>query len=123
MCAGRSGLGPLTIDRYDLKINVGGEIGAIDESRFNPKRRIAMSRFGMLAVLAAEEALKAAGLDLGSFDPARIGAAIGVAVYGSDAVDESYRAVFLEGKKRVQILTVPQISPLKSSLVDDRFSN
>ena len=111
MCAGRCGLGPLSIDRYDLKVNVGGEIGEFDESRFDSKRRVAMSRFGVLAVLAAEEALGNAGLEEGSFDPARTGAAIGVAVYGSDAVDESYRAIFLEGKKRVQILTVPRAMP------------
>jgi nodulation protein E len=44
-------------------------------------------------------------------DPARIGAVIGVAVWGSDAVDEAYRDVFLEGKKRAHILAVPRAMP------------
>lgn len=103
MCEGRCGLGPLTIDRRDLKTNIGGEIGAIEDSAIDPRRRATMGRFSVLAVLAAGEALAASGVDLSSTDPARIGAAIGVAIWGADAVDESYREVFLEGKKRTNV--------------------
>jgi nodulation protein E len=115
MCAGRCGLGPLTIDRRDLKTDIGGEIGAIEDiienSGIDPRRRATMGRFSVLAVLAAGEALAASGLDLSAIDPARIGAAMGVAVWGADAVDESYRDVFLEGKKRTNILAVPRAMP------------
>ena len=115
MCAGRCGLGPLTIDRRDLKTDIGGEIGAIEDiienSGIDPRRRATMGRFSILAVLAAGEALDASGLDLSAIDPARIGAAMGVAVWGADAVDESYRDVFLEGKKRTNILAVPRAMP------------
>ncbi|TDI55058.1 MAG: hypothetical protein E2O93_08235, partial [Alphaproteobacteria bacterium] len=64
MCAGRCGLGPLTIDRRDLRTNIGGEIGAIAEDGIDPRRRVTMGRFSVLAVLAAGEALAASGLDL-----------------------------------------------------------
>ncbi len=111
MRAGRSGIGPLTIDRHDLKTNVGAEIGDVDASAIDERRRSTMSRFSLLAVLSAREALGAAGLEPGSFDAARIGAAIGVAVWGSDAVDDAYRDVFVEGKKRAHILTVPRAMP------------
>ena len=111
MCEGRCGLGPLTIDRRDLKTNIGGEIGAIEDSAIDPRRRATMGRFSVLAVLAAGEALAASGVDLSTADPARIGAAIGVAVWGADAVDESYQDVFLEGKKRTNIFTVPRAMP------------
>ena len=111
MCAGRCGIGPLTIDRRDLKTNIGGEIGAIDDTSIDPRRLVTMGRFSVLAVLAAGEALAASGLDMNSIDPARIGAAIGVAVWGADAVDESYREIFLEGKKRTNIFTVPRAMP------------
>ena len=89
---------PLTIDRRDLKTNIGGEIGAIAEDGIDPRRRVTMGRFSVLAVLAAGEALASSGLDLSTADPTRIGAVIGVAVWGADAVDESYLEVFLEGK-------------------------
>jgi len=115
MCASRCGLGPLTIDRRDLKTDIGGEIGAIEDiienSGIDPRRRATMGRFSILAVLAAGEALAASGLDLSAIDPARIGAAMGVAVWGADAVDESYRDVFLERKKRTNILAVPRAMP------------
>jgi nodulation protein E len=111
MRRGRCGLGHLTIDRRDLKTNIGGEIGAIADDGIDPRRRATMGRFSVLAVLAAGEALSAAGLDLGTADPARIGAAIGVAVWGADAVDDSYREIFLEGKKRTNIFTVPRAMP------------
>jgi nodulation protein E len=111
MCAGRCGLGPLTIDRRDLKTNVGGEIDPIDDDDIDPRVRATMGKFSTLAVRAAGEALATAGLEVGSSDPTRIGAVIGVAVWGSDVVDESYKAIFLEGKKRVNILTVPRGMP------------
>jgi nodulation protein E len=115
MCDGRCGLGPLTIDRRDLKTNVGGEISAIEDivegSGIDPRRLATMGRFSVLAVLSAGEALAASGLDLNATDQARIGAAIGVAVWGADAVDEGYRDIFLEGKKRTNIFTVPRAMP------------
>jgi nodulation protein E len=111
MREGRCGIGPLTIDRRDLRTNIGGEIDSINEDSIDPDRRVAMGRFSVLAVLAAGEALAAAGIKPNALDPTRIGAVIGVAVWGSDAVDESYRAIFSEGKKRAHILTVPRAMP------------
>jgi nodulation protein E len=111
MTEGRCGIGPLDIDRRDLKTTIGGQIGSVDDAAIDPKQRQTMGRFSVLAVLAAHEAAQAARLDLAALDPTRIGAAVGVAVWGSDAVDESYRDVFLEGKKRVNIFTVPRGMP------------
>ena len=108
---GRCGLGPLTIDRRDLKTNIGGEIANLDDSAIDPRQRATMGRFSVLAVLAAKEAFAHAGLDASAMRLARAGAIIGVAVWGADAVDESYRDVFLENKKRAHILTVPRAMP------------
>lgn len=111
MCEGRCGIGPLTIDRRDLKTNIGGEIGVISDEGIDPRQRITMGKFSVLAVLAARDAFAAAGLHADSIDPSRAGASVGAAVWGSDAVDDSYRDVFLEGKKRVNIFTVPRAMP------------
>jgi nodulation protein E len=111
MSLGLCGLGALDIDRRDLKTNIGGQIGLVDDAIIDPRQRVTMGRFSVLAVLAAREAVDAAGPYLGALDLRRAGAAIGVAVLGSDAVDESYRDVFLEGKKRVNIFTVPRGMP------------
>lgn len=111
MREGRCGLGALTFERRDLRTNVGGELGAVDLSSIDERARQAMGQFSVLAVLAAGQAVKAAGLDVTAEDPARMGAVVGVAVWGADAVDQSYSDIFLEGKKRAHILTVPRAMP------------
>lgn len=111
MKSGRCGLGPLSIDRRDLRINYGGEIAAVDISSIPNRRRLAMARFSTLAVLAAGEALVQSGLDLSSENPTRIGSTIGVGVYGGDAVDENYISIFLDGKTRANPFTVPKAMP------------
>lgn len=111
MSLGHCGLGELNIDRRDLKTNIGGQIGLIDDAVIDPRQRVTMGRFSVLAVLAAHEAVEAAGLDLRTINLERAGATVGAAVWGSDAVDDSYRDVFLEGKKRVNIFTVPRGMP------------
>ncbi|MDO9439537.1 MAG: beta-ketoacyl-[acyl-carrier-protein] synthase family protein [Beijerinckiaceae bacterium] len=108
---GRCGLGPLAFDRRDLKTNIGGEIGDIGEDGIDPRQRVAMGKFSILAVLAARQALAQSGLALGKLDAARLGAVVGVAVWGADAVDESYRDAFLEARKRINLFTVPRAMP------------
>jgi nodulation protein E len=108
---GRCGLKPLTFDRRDLKVNIGGEIPVIDDSSIDARQRMTMGRFSVLSSLAASEAATHAKLHVAALDPQRIGAIVGVAVWGADAVDESYRDVFLEGKKRANIFTVPRAMP------------
>ena len=41
----------------------------------------------------------------------RVGAAVGVGVFGAETTDDNYRKVFLEGKPRPEIFTVPKIMP------------
>ncbi len=111
MRSGRCGLAPLSIERRDLKTAIGGEIPFIDDSLIDPKQRPSMGRFSVLATLAAREAITRAELQIDKINSARAGAVVGVAVWGADAVDESYRDVFLDGKKWAHILTVPRAMP------------
>lgn len=111
MAAGRSGIGPLSINTDGLRTGIGGEIAGFDESVLDPQRLVTMARYSKLAVAAGKEALGAAGLDPAAHDSGRIGAVVGVAVWGADTVDECYTDVFLEGKKRTHILAVPRAMP------------
>ena len=43
--------------------------------------------------------------------PSRIGAVIGAGICGWEAIEESYRATLLEGRKRVDIFAVPRVMP------------
>ena len=111
MREGRSGIAPLSLDYPDLKTRIGGEVSQIDSEGIDPKRLATMGRFSVLAVLAAREALNCAGLDVETCNPSRIGAIVGVGVWGADAVDDGYRGLFVEGRSRPPILTVPRAMP------------
>lgn len=112
MQAGQSGIGPLeTVPLYDLKMRSGGEIKHLPAHDIDRKRLVTMDRFSLLAVLAAGQALTQAGLRAGAERSDRIGAVVGTGICGWEAIEESYRSVFLEGKTRAGIFTVPRVMP------------
>lgn len=112
MQAGQSGIGPLeTVPLYDLKIRSGGEIKQLPAHDIDRKRLVTMDRFSLLAVLAAGQALAQAGLHVEPGRADRIGAVVGTGICGWEAIEENYRSVFLEGKTRAGIFTVPRVMP------------
>jgi nodulation protein E len=117
MRAGVCGIGPLSIaDKHDLKTAIAGQITELPEHEFDKRKLVSTGRFGLLAALAADEALRQAGLSAGERPAMRIGAVIGVGVYGGDAVERAYRDVFLDGKKRTDIFTVPKAMPSSAAV-------
>lgn len=112
MREGRSGIGPIeNADLHEVKIKIGAEIKALPEHGIEHRRLVTMDRYSLLAVIAAGEALMQAGLSVTGENASRIGAAVGVGVCGWEAIETSYRTVFLEGKNRVGIFTVPRVMP------------
>lgn len=112
MKEGRDGCGPLTIFTRDLKIGIGcGLTGYPDDDGIDKRHRLTMSAISRISVIAAREAMTQSGLAAGDFDPLRTGAIVGVGIFGTDAVDQSYVDVFLEGKKRPHLFTVPRVMP------------
>ncbi|TIP77514.1 MAG: beta-ACP synthase, partial [Mesorhizobium sp.] len=57
------------------------------------------------------EAAQQAGLNPHAANTYRMGAVVGVGVCGWEAIEESYRAILLEGKNRTGIFTVPKVMP------------
>jgi len=112
MKEGRDGCRPLSIVTRDLKIGVGcGIDGYPEEDGIDKRQGLTMSGISRMSVIAAREAMRQAGLEKGGFDPRRSGAVVGVGIFGTDAVDQSYVDVFLEKKKRTHIFTVPRVMP------------
>jgi len=112
MRKGVCGIGPLAIpDQEGLKTAIAGQIAELPDHDFDKRKLASTSRFGLLAALAAAEALQQAGLSADNRPPIRIGTVIGVGVWGTDAVEQAYRDVFLERKKRTEILAVPRAMP------------
>jgi len=110
MKAGVVGIGPLTTTPlHELKLRIGGEIKTLPEHGLDPRRLSGIDRFSLLAVIAAREAAANAGLVFDDRTAPRIGAVVGVGVSGFHGIEEIYRSLFLEGKTRTPILTVPRL--------------
>src|SRR5262245_27307580 len=96
MKAGRSAIGELTtLPLEGLKIRTGAEIKQLPEVDFDRRRLATMDRYSLLAVIAAGEALRQAGVSATAENTGRIGAIIGTGIFGAHAVEETLRAVLL----------------------------
>lgn len=112
MRVGRSSIGEMTsapID--DLKIRIGAEIKQLPGVEFDRKRLVTMDRFSLLAVLAAGEALRQSGLVVDADNTSRIGAVVGTAIYGTETIENNYRALFIDRKTRTNVFAVPRAMP------------
>jgi nodulation protein E len=110
---GRVGIGPIEVSKpFDLKVSIGGAIPPPAPETLVDRRKLAMlDRFSVLALVAADEALKQSGVSLEGEKGARTACVIGVGVAGWEAIEDSYRRVFLEGAKRTNVFTVPRVMP------------
>ncbi|ESX64797.1 beta-ACP synthase [Mesorhizobium sp. LSHC420B00] len=111
MREGRSAIGPIVnSELHELRVRIGAEIKALPEHDIDGKQLISMDRFSLLAVLAAREAMRQAGLSSKEGNSYRFGATVGVGGCGWDAIEQTYRATLLGGK-RAALLTVPKAMP------------
>ncbi|MBN8631876.1 MAG: beta-ketoacyl-[acyl-carrier-protein] synthase family protein [Rhodobacterales bacterium] len=106
---GRCGIGPLEFRDADrLSIRIGAEVrNWRREDHFARDALPLYDRVTQYALVAGREAMTMAGLpdDLGP----RGGVILGTAAGGIQTWEESYRAVFAEGKNRVSPLVVPRL--------------
>src|SRR5690606_30791946 len=109
MREGRSAIGPLGGETLkDIKIKIGCEIKQLPDHGIERRRTVSMDRFSLLAVIAAREAMAHAGLEMTEANTYRVGAVVGVGVFGAETADENYHKLLLEGKSRTEIFAVPK---------------
>lgn len=108
--AGRSAIGPLRAPQFDGKSRIGAEIANLPELDIDRKNLLAMDRFALLAVRAADEALRMAGLAGADMPRDRIGAVVGTGIFGAESADENYRTLLIDNK-RPSIFTIPRVMP------------
>ncbi len=106
---GRCGIGPLSFRDADrLTIRIGAEVRDWRaEARFAAKDLPLLDRVTQYALAAGAEAVAMAGLPDGI--GARGGVILGTAAGGIQTWEDSYRAVFAEGRNRVSPLVVPRL--------------
>ncbi|HVG48681.1 MAG TPA: beta-ketoacyl-[acyl-carrier-protein] synthase family protein [Rubellimicrobium sp.] len=108
---GRCAIGPLRFrDVERLTVRIGAQVQGYDESAHFMRADLALhDRFTQFALLAAREAVARSGLDFGGDLGLRTGVILGNSGGGLSTIDDSYRAVYEEGKNRVHPFTVPRL--------------
>lgn len=110
LLAGRSGVRRITLcDASTLTSPIAAEVPDFDAPRWIAADKLSLlDRFSQFAVVAADEALRQAGLTPAALNPERIGCAIGSAFGGTTSEDEQYHRLYAQGA-RVHPFTIPRL--------------
>lgn len=112
MREGRSAIGEITtVPLHELKVRIGAEVKELPDHGIERRRLVTMDRFSLLAVIAAGEAIRQSGLDLSRANEKRVGSVVGTGIFGAGTLDDNYRGLFLEGRSRADVFSVPRIMP------------
>ncbi len=109
---GKSGLGPVTLagTPEELTQKVVAEIKDYDPLKHFEERELpTLDRVSQIAVVAAREAIANSGLKFDMPLSIRTACIMGCGVGGMMTLDDTYRRVYLEKKKRVYPLSIPRL--------------
>lgn len=109
MAEGRGAIGPLDLpDVERLSVRIGAQVRGWDAGLHLERGVMAAAdRFAQMALVAGAQAMAQSGLVVG--EGLDCGVILGTAGGGLQTTDDSYRAVYAEGKNRVHPLTVPKL--------------
>jgi nodulation protein E len=108
---GASGIGLLeTVDRSRLRFQNAAEVRGYDTGEyFDGDRATLLDRFTQFGLIAAREAVQAAGIEWSPRLRERTGIVTGSAMGGQTRTDEAYADLFLRQRSRVNPLSIPRI--------------
>lgn len=109
---GRSGVSDFRLERYPRqRITQAAHIAGFDPAAHLSEQELKTTdRFAQLALVAAAEALKHAGLDTGAPLGPRFGAIIGSGIGGSWTTDDGHYAFYVT-ETRTDLLTIAKVMP------------
>jgi len=108
---GKSGIKTITLlDLSNHEVKIGGEFTDFDPTQYLDKKEIKrMDRFTQLAMVAAQEAVQSAGLDMSKIDPTRVGVIVGSASGGMATIEKNHIAIVEKGPSKCSPFTVPMM--------------
>jgi 3-oxoacyl-[acyl-carrier-protein] synthase II len=109
--AGKSGIGPIRLfDTSAFKVNFGGEVRDFNpEAHFDSRTARRLDRFSQFAMVAATEAVKDCGLDLGREDPFRCGVILGSGIGGLNEFEEQHTVYMKDGPRKLSPFVIPKM--------------
>jgi 3-oxoacyl-[acyl-carrier-protein] synthase II len=124
LVAGVSGAGPITrFDTAGLETRFACEVkGFTTEGIVDRKDAKRMDRFVQYAVVASHEAIRSAGLDLGTVNLERVGVILGSGIGGMETFEAQHRIMIERGSSRVSPFFIPMmISDMAAGQVSIQF--
>ncbi|MFO7955850.1 MAG: beta-ketoacyl-ACP synthase II [Candidatus Brocadiia bacterium] len=108
---GRSGIDRITaFDTSEYSVHIAGEVTDFDPLDYFTKRELnRLDRFVQFALVAADQALESAGLDVEQEDPARVGAYIGTGIGGLHEIEAQHTRLLKSGPNRTSPLMIPKL--------------
>lgn len=107
--SGKNGIDEIkSIDTSDLDVKIAAEIKDYKaEDYLDKKEARRLDKFSQFAIIAADEAIKNANLDLDSIDKERFGVFLGSGIGGFNTQETNFKTLFERGPKRVSPLFIP----------------
>ncbi len=124
LCAGRSGIGPITkFDAADFHTRIAGELKNFDPLQFvNKKELRRYDNFIIYALAGAEMALADAGLAIGNGNAERTGVIIGSGIGGITTIEKLKETMQQQGPGKLSPFAVPSaLANLAAGHVSIRF--
>jgi 3-oxoacyl-[acyl-carrier-protein] synthase II len=111
LCAGRSGIGPLTLfDTTEFKVHFGGQVRDWDPvARFGAKEARHLDRFAQFALAGAEAAVEDSGIDFRHIPPEQCGVLIGSGIGGLNEFETQHTTMIHKGPSRISPFTIPKL--------------
>ena len=79
------------------------------EDYINPKEAKRMDRYTQLGIIAADEAIKDAGLDTAGYDPYKVGVMVSSAAGGFKSFEDGHLAMLEKGPTKCTPFTIPML--------------
>lgn len=124
LLAGKSGIARITqFDASEFAAQIAAEVKNFDPLRFIEKKEIKkMGRFIHLAIAAADEAMKASGVEVTPENATRVGVHIGSGIGGFDVIEREHKNLLSGGPRRISPFFIPaSIVNLAAGHVSIRF--
>ncbi len=110
---GRAGIAPVTMfDTSDLDVRIAGEVKGFDPTSYLDRKEARhMDRFLQLGLVAAQEAVRDAGLAVSPAEAERVGVLMGSGIGGIGTLVEQAGVLLQRGPHRVSPFLVPMFLP------------